>query len=185
MSPKRKSVKNASPPPFHHPALTIPIIQRIAKFACKTPKQAFELAYVDTIFEETMKEYHTAHTVIYDFFEFEKIPDMNASNESPMNEKPEQYGRLKMTIFVSFATHVTHDCLGVFVNLFLNVVKQISFTTMFSIAGLSDVVCPPILLHSWLERCYMTNRKIWDGCRLMLRFVRNVIFCGELSTNQK
>ena len=39
-------------------------IQRIAKFACKSLSQTINLAYVNKIFEETMKGYHTTHTLI-------------------------------------------------------------------------------------------------------------------------
>lgn len=54
---------SSSSPAERH--LTIPLIQRIVKFGCRTVRQAADLAYVNTLFEETMKSYHTTHILLY------------------------------------------------------------------------------------------------------------------------
>lgn len=51
-------------------AFTIQNIQKIAYFACLDYRETFALAFVSKIFEETMKEYHTAHSVLYKYFDF-------------------------------------------------------------------------------------------------------------------
>ena len=43
--------------------LTIPLLQRIALFSCKTSKDALILANVNNIFRETMIDYNTMHSV--------------------------------------------------------------------------------------------------------------------------
>ena len=44
----------------------IPLIQRISKFTCRTPKEAFMLAQVSPSFSETMRVYQTTTSIILD-----------------------------------------------------------------------------------------------------------------------
>ena len=75
---KRRDNKNqvvATTTSFPHRSLvdrafTIPNIQRIVQFARTTPKQAIELAYVNRNFQETMKDYHTTHTILFNYCGF-------------------------------------------------------------------------------------------------------------------
>ena len=46
-------------------AFTIPNTQRIAKFACTSPKQVLLLTYVNATFQETMKEFHTINLLVH------------------------------------------------------------------------------------------------------------------------
>ena len=46
-------------------AFTIQNLQRIAKYTSRTAQEAARLAYINKIFEETMKEYHTLHLVMF------------------------------------------------------------------------------------------------------------------------
>ena len=46
-------------------AFTIQNLQRVAKYTSRTTREAARLAYINTTFEETMKEYHTTPLIIF------------------------------------------------------------------------------------------------------------------------
>ena len=64
-------------------AFTVHNSQIIAKYACKTLKQLFELSYVNQAFQETMKEYHTIHQVVYKYCCFDGENAWPEDDEEP------------------------------------------------------------------------------------------------------
>ena len=86
-------MSHSSPPtsshrtrPLTERAFTIRNIQTIAKFACKayTRKSTILLAYVNQDFSETMKDFHTAVTVLLDHETYQGEISLDSSSASSL-----------------------------------------------------------------------------------------------------